>query len=177
MKATPLNIFLVISLAFNIAFVAAFGLAYLSWASSESQEGTKPPVESTAPWWTQEDLHLTDRQQRTFRETDAELFEQINQIEEHVAEHRQHLVELLAREDGSHQEIETVLTEIMQLQRQAQTLVVDSLVAKHALLGSDQKQAFVGCLRRQLRCGEQCPDRQSERCPRWRRDKSRKDER
>lgn len=148
MKRLP-KLILIISLAFNVAFVAAFGFAYLGWASTGRHDTAAP---GPGPWWAASDLDLSDQQKRSFQRTDEELVQQVQGIEQHVAEHRAELLNLIARDDSTPEQIEAVLDEIGQLQRQAQWLVVDSLQSKQAVLGGGQREAFYGHLHDRMRC-------------------------
>jgi Spy/CpxP family protein refolding chaperone len=140
MKRLP-NLILIISLAFNVAFVAAFGFAYLGGASMAQKDTAAAPGASRQPWWAGTDLGLSEQ-----------LTQQVQEIDKRVAERRAQLLDLIARDDAPPAQVGAVLDEIDQLQREAQQLVVNSLISKQAVLGTQQKQIFYRHLRDRMHC-------------------------
>ncbi|HET6496337.1 MAG TPA: periplasmic heavy metal sensor [Thermoleophilia bacterium] len=166
---TAHKVILAISLSFNLAFVAAFALAYFGWAAMSPNRGEPTATEAQhGPWWARDGLQLSSSQTHAFEQGDAELSKQVQQIDEHVATHRTELLRLLSEESPPSDQIETVLSEITQLQHEAQRLVVNSLIWKRNVLTDEQKAEFLDVLRRRL-CPYKDESGRGRHCrgPRW----------
>ena len=159
MKKRMAKLVTLISLSFNMLFIVGFSVAFFAGATTARDSRPGPVTEdSNRPWWADSRLDLSESQQSAFQDTDAQLFDRINEIKEHTSEHCQELFTLISREDVAMAQIEPVIDEIGMLQNQAQKSVMQSILDKRDVLSGGQKQKFLdlleermsrhGCLRR-----------------------------
>jgi len=128
-----------LSLAFNLAFVAAFGFAEYR---SRCRRCPPPPPARKA-------LNLTPDQERSLKEGRARLEADLAPLREKMAVHCKRLSVILASPDPDRGAIRAETAVMAELQRQVQDLILEHHLAERASLPPEQR----GCLSDLLREG------------------------
>lgn len=131
-----------LSLAFNLAFVAAFAFAeYRSRCG-----GCKTPAPPKTA------LKLTPEQSKALREGRAKLEADLAPLREKMAQHCHRLSEILASPDPDRAAIREETAAMAELQRQVQEMILEHHLAERASLPPEQQGCLSGLMREGL-CG------------------------
>lgn len=131
-----------LSLAFNLAFVAAFAFAeYRSRCGGCSPEN---PTGST--------LKLTQEQTKALREGRARLEAELAPLREQMSLHCRRLSEILASPDPDRAALREETAAMAELQRQVQERILEHHLVERASLPPDQRGCLSGLMRESL-CG------------------------
>ncbi len=132
---------LVLSLAFNLAFLAAFGFTeyrarrFCSMGASDAVRG-RPK--------------LSAGQQRALRESREKLEASLAPLRARMAGHCRKLAEILAAPEPSMASIEAETAAIADIQRQVQDLILGNFLKDRASLPKEQRGYFDGLLKQRL---------------------------
>jgi Spy/CpxP family protein refolding chaperone len=128
---------LVVSLAFNVTFVATFVLR--QWQHHRGEEGHE---EFSGLRDLHNQLRLTEEQQEQMRQSKESLLRQVEKLQGDLATERQVLAELLTAPEPDQDAIALQLDRIADIQRLVQRAVIDHLLEERALLRPEQRETF-----------------------------------
>ena len=135
-----------LSVAFNLAFVGAFG--YCEYRARCGRCATPPPASPS--------LKLTPEQQKSLSEGRARLAESLAPLRAQMAGHCKKLSEILATPEPDRAAIQVETAAMADLQRQVQNLILEHHLAERASLPADQRGCFSDLLKESLCSGAAC---------------------
>ena len=133
---------LVVSLVFNLCFVAAYAFGQIRTRLCPMSK--KPITDITA------ELQLPPGQQKAIREDCDRVFAQVEPLQKEMAAKRQILMDLVLADAPDDAAISAELDAIAGLQRKAQSLVIAHIVREKGTLQPQQREAFNRMLRQRF---------------------------
>mgnify|MGYP000849588334 FL=1 len=147
MKISIMKVALVVSLIFNLSFMAAAAFVYLQKNSSwVSPFGVKLKKDH----FLFEELSLRPDQAQRMRETAVPFRALIDQKRKAIAAQKNELLSLMRGDTTDQQAINRRLAEISRLQAEVESMVADHILQVKATLDKQQQQKFIDLLQRTM---------------------------
>lgn len=142
-----LKTILFISLLMNFTILAAAGYFYCRDAGCL---GFKPGRETTETEVLSKELGLTPEQRKAIEDMDAGFRKTMKENREKIIEKRRRVLELLKEDKPDREAIDSVLSEIRELQWRIQKLAVGHIIDEKSVFNKEQQAKFYGLLEKRL---------------------------
>lgn len=144
MNGKLLKFILVISLLLNFSIIAAAAYFYCRdtgcWRIGRDRGFRKMAFLS-------KELGLTPEQQNILQEKDSAFHKSIKEIREEVIRKRRGILDLLREDEPDRDDIKTALSEISELQKRIQILVVDHILEERGIFTREQRAKYLDLLK------------------------------
>lgn len=142
-----LKTILFISLLMNFTILAAAGYFYCRDAGCL---GIGPIKETTETAVLSKELNLTPEQRKAIEEMDAGFRKTLKENREKIIEKRKRVLELIREDRPDREAIDSVLSEIRELQWRIQKLAIGHIIDEKSVLSKEQQAKFYGLLEKRL---------------------------
>ncbi len=142
-----LKTILFISLLLNFTVLAAAGYFYCRDAGCL---GTAPIKETTEAAALSKELNLTPEQRKAIKEMDAGFRKILKENREKIIEKRKRVLELIREDRPDREAIDSVLSEIRELQWRIQLLAIGHIIDEKSVLSKEQQAKFYDLMEKRL---------------------------